>query len=89
MVNQERIMWAFMQVADEYGVTLEMVLKEIDQMIYEGFHSKDKQIRMEWESIPRQGEMLTAVELAAYYADKVAHVKKQLPKDPGHLHLMN
>ena len=62
----ERIITALQQVADENGMSLEMVIEEIDRVIEIGNQSTDPRVQERWANIPRQGELPTAVELMDY-----------------------
>jgi len=58
------------RVAEEYGVTLDTVLREIENLIRMGTESTDPQIRKRWEVIPSDGVAPTVMELVDYLVRK-------------------
>ena len=70
-MDEDQIMQALQRVADQNGVSLTTVLKEIDRVIDGGMDSPNPQIRVRWKRIPRKGVKPTAVELMAYLVDRV------------------
>ena len=69
-MSEEQIMQVLQKVADQNGVPLTTVLKEIDRVIDGGMDSPNPQIRVQWKRIPRKGAKPTAVELMAYLVDR-------------------
>lgn len=71
MEHEEQVMGILSQVAKEYGVTLQTVLDEINQIIETGIHSEDPQVKLKWQEIPRRGTVPTPVELVNYCVNEV------------------
>ncbi len=70
-MDQAYVMAVLRRVAEENGVTLDTVLKEIDELIRIGTESKDPQIRRRWEAIPSEGPIPTVVELVDYLVRQI------------------
>ena len=69
-MKRERMIAALQQVADENGMSLEMVIGEIDQMIETSMKSPDPCVQERWARIPRTGKVPTALELMEYLIEQ-------------------
>jgi len=58
-------------VAQDQGVSVEEVRREIEEMIQESMNSPNDIIRLRWASIPREGEVPTAEEFMAHVVCRV------------------
>jgi len=71
---------AIEQVAAKHGVTVQEVRRQMNIAMINGLVSDDPQIKVFWESIPREGEVPTPEELITHLSD---HVKKQKRRNKG------
>lgn len=53
-------------IANENGVSLENVMKEIEIAIIAGMSNSDPRIQAFWRNVPKKGDIPTPVELIAY-----------------------
>lgn len=70
-MEQEQAMAVLNKVAVQNGVSLDVVLEEIEAIIEGGINSHDMQIRRRWEAIPREGDAPTVEELMIYLVNEV------------------
>lgn len=80
-MEKKQALWALRQVAQNNGVSLAQVIQEIDKLIEEAMHSDDPAVRAQWEQIPREGAVPTAVEVMVYLSERLADDMRSHP--PG------
>lgn len=62
---------AIQKIADQEGVPIEYVRKQIQIAMLNGLSSTDSKVKAFWDSVPREGQIPTPEELITYISQKV------------------
>lgn len=62
---------AIQKIAEQEGVSIEYVRKQIQVAMLNGLSSKDPKIKAFWNSVPREADIPTPEEFITYVSQKV------------------